>query len=211
MNDEPKSEGTRASLLGRLADSPDDPAWAEFDRIYRAFIEHICREMGLSEEDAKDVRQEVMADLVQKLPEFRYDPAVGKFRGWLRQRVRWKVWDLVRRRSKEAAPPVPGIEGVVAAELAGSGPESSADDGFERLWDREWQNHLLGIAKAALKKRVSVQSYQVFDLVVVKELSVREVAALFGLTENNVYKIRHDVEAMLSEELGRMREWVKGS
>lgn len=209
MKEEPRSEGTRASLLGRLASSSDDPAWAEFDQVYRGFIYHIGRQMGLSEEDAKDVRQEVMADLVRKLPEFRYDPELGKFRGWLRQRVQWKVRDHARRRGREVPLPEDGMRlAEEAIEASGESGEAGGSEGFERLWEREWQAHRLELAKAAVKRRVKIESYQVFDLVVFKEFPVKEVAAHFAMTENHIYKIRHDLEAMMAEELGRLREEI---
>src|SRR5262245_41203241 len=99
MSAEADTNSTRSSLLERVSRSPDDPGWAEFDGLYRAFLIRICGQLGIPGEEAKDISQEVLADLVRKLPDFSYDREKGSFRGWLRQRVRWKVWDVSKRPS----------------------------------------------------------------------------------------------------------------
>lgn len=205
MTMERNENSTRSSLLARISRSPDDPGWAEFDDLYRGFLARLCTQMGLSEEDAKDVSQEVLADLVNKLPEFSYDRKLGSFRGWLRQRVRWKVWDVSKRPSRKLAASMVKIStGIEAAP----GQESSQE--FDALWDREWGRHLVDKAKDVVKHRVSVRSFQVYDLLAVKEIPVKNVAAMFGITENNVYKIRHDVEEMLKDEISKLGDELGG-
>jgi RNA polymerase sigma factor (sigma-70 family) len=199
MKTDPDTHSTRSSLIARVSRSPDDPGWAEFDTLYRGFLVQVCRQMGLSEEDAKDISQEVLAGLVKKLPEFRYDRDRGCFRGWLRQRVRWKVWDRSKRPSERIAAnctnPAEGMEAMAMGQSSGE---------FDEVWDREWEAHLLQTAKERVKLRVNIRSFQVYDLVAAKERSVKEVAGLFAITENNVYKIRHDVEAILMDELAQL-------
>jgi RNA polymerase sigma-70 factor (ECF subfamily) len=73
---------TPVSLLERLR-HPDQPAaWERFVELYTPLLCHWARRLGLRGPDGADFVQDVFTVLVQKLPEFRYDPG-KRFRGWL--------------------------------------------------------------------------------------------------------------------------------
>src|SRR6476619_4136163 len=75
---------TSFSLLQRLREPAERQAsWQRFVQLYTPLLFHWARKLGLSAEDAADLAQEVLILLVQKLPEFNYDPE-RSFRGWLR-------------------------------------------------------------------------------------------------------------------------------
>jgi RNA polymerase sigma-70 factor (ECF subfamily) len=64
---------TSATLLERLRQPADQEAWARFVRLYTPLPYYWARRVGLQEQDAADLVQEVFAVLFQKLPEFTYD------------------------------------------------------------------------------------------------------------------------------------------
>jgi RNA polymerase sigma-70 factor (ECF subfamily) len=56
-----------------------------------------------------------------------------------------------------------------------------------------------------LKKRVDSKAYQIFDLLVFKDLPVARVAQAFQLSRARVYLIKHRVGRRLKEEVDRLR------
>ena len=93
---------TPVSLLERLRDSFDADAWARFVSIYTPLIYSWGRHVGLQEQDAADLVQDVFATLIQVLPTFAYDPRKS-FRGWLRS-VTLNQWRNSRKRWNEKLP-----------------------------------------------------------------------------------------------------------
>ncbi|QDU94500.1 sigma-70 family RNA polymerase sigma factor [Lignipirellula cremea] len=87
---------TSVSLLRRLQQPHEETAWQRFVDLYAPLVFHWGKRQGLRVEDAADLVQEVMATLVEKLPQFQYDPQ-RRFRGWLRTITRSKANDLHRR------------------------------------------------------------------------------------------------------------------
>src|SRR2546423_3530273 len=87
---------TSTTLLRRLSDAQDSAAWGAFVQRYRERIIAWCRHWGLQEADAEDVSQSLLLAMPAKMRNFRYDPAKGRFRGWLRTVVRRAAADFSR-------------------------------------------------------------------------------------------------------------------
>jgi RNA polymerase sigma-70 factor (ECF subfamily) len=79
-----------------------------------------------------------------------------------------------------------------------------ANGDFEALWDREWRATLMDAAVARVKPRCSVKQWQIFDLHVLQEWSVREVTGTLGVSAGRVYLARHRISALLRKELKRL-------
>jgi RNA polymerase sigma-70 factor (ECF subfamily) len=95
------SDSQTGSTLLVLLREPDSPeAWKAFVLRYTPKLLAWCRQWKLQDADAQDVTQEVLhrlARLMRKLP---YDPAKGRFRGWLKALARnaWSdLWEARRR------------------------------------------------------------------------------------------------------------------
>src|SRR4029078_4012717 len=65
---QPRMTKTPASLLERLRDSFDADAWARFVALYTPLIYSWGRCVGLQDQDAADLVQDVFATLIQVLP-----------------------------------------------------------------------------------------------------------------------------------------------
>src|SRR5438105_1833156 len=102
---------TPVSLLERLKQPVDQEAWTRFVDLYSPLIYSWARQVGLRESDAADLVQDVFTLLVQRMPEFAYDPK-GSFRAWLKT-VTLNKWRENQRR-KAARPD----EGQLPAEVA---------------------------------------------------------------------------------------------
>lgn len=80
---------TRQSLLSRLKDWEDSDSWREFFQTYWHLIYNVAVKAGLTDAEAQEVVQETLIAVAKKMPNFRYDPAVDSFKGWLLQITRW--------------------------------------------------------------------------------------------------------------------------
>src|SRR2546423_12975097 len=89
---------TSVSLLERLREPAQQDAWGRFVDLYTPLIYYWARRVGLPPEEAADLVQDVLTLLVQKLPEFQYDPQKS-FRGWLRT-LTLNKWRGNRRRRR---------------------------------------------------------------------------------------------------------------
>src|SRR5262249_56949881 len=107
-----------ASLLERLR-AGQDGAWERLARLYGPTIYVWCRSAGVSEADAADVSQEVLAAVARHLADFRRERPGDSFRGWLWTITRNKVRDHWRRRVDQ----VQAAGGATAPEVVNLGPE----------------------------------------------------------------------------------------
>lgn len=92
---------TGTTLLVLLRDPADPQAWNAFVERYTPKVLAWCRQWGLQAADARDVTQEVLYKLAEGLRRCPYDPAKGRFRGWLKAVTRNAWADLrdARRRA----------------------------------------------------------------------------------------------------------------
>jgi RNA polymerase sigma factor (sigma-70 family) len=191
---------TRWSLLNRLKDLGDEASWEGFFNTYWKLIYGVALKAGLDDSAAQDVVQESILTVMRKLPEFRADPEAGSFKSWLLQIVRWRVADQFRRQRRQnrwAAPILPETDGTPFMEKI---PDPAGLD-LARLWDEEWERNLMDIALERVKAKVSGKLYQMFDLYVVKQWPVRDVARALRVSISHVYVAKHRVSALVKKEI----------
>ena len=172
----PAMNATRATLLDRLRDASDPLVWTEFFERYWRLIYTCGRRLGASAETAEEVVQDVMLTMYGGQVVFRYDPSKGRFRDWLAGIVRHH---LGRRRRQPA-------ERIRGAGGDATGPEPPAA-AVPVDWDAAFEQSLLSVLLNTVRREVSPQTYQAFELATLHEMSGAEVARLTGLTRNAVY------------------------
>src|SRR5260221_10698712 len=101
---------TRASLLQRLKDWQDHSSWQDFFDTYWKLIYGTARKSGLTDAEAQDVVQETMVLVAKQMPKFKYDPAIGSFKGWLLKTARWRIIAQFRKREPLAAQTPPSSD-----------------------------------------------------------------------------------------------------
>jgi RNA polymerase sigma factor (sigma-70 family) len=200
---------TRASLLARLKDAHDAPSWDEFHSTYKGLLTGVARRAGLTEIETEELVQETMIAVSRKMPEFRYEPGKDSFKGWLLQIARWKIADQFRKRRPYHAPenktetdsnPLPSPS---RPRLPNDVPDAAAD--IDRIWEAEWQRHLLEQALTRVKRQVNPAHYAIYHLQVIEERPVAEVRRLLGVTAAHVYLARHRVGRALKKQLKLLR------
>jgi RNA polymerase sigma factor (sigma-70 family) len=196
---------TRATLLQRLKDWQDRSSWQEFFDTYWKLIYGVARKAGMTVVEAQDVVQETMVSVARHMPTFKYDPALGSFKGWLLNMTRWRIIDQVRKRGAPGAHrPLSG------ADTTGTGTvEQVMDPASQRLdqvWDEEWEKTLFEAAVAKVKHHVDPQKYQLFEFYVIKEWPAEKVAESFGVPVEHVYLAKHRISEILKKEVGRLEK-----
>ncbi len=183
---------TPASLLDRLRNSFDADAWAHFVALYTPLIYSWGRRVGLQDQDAVDLVQEVFATLIQVLPTFTYDQHKS-FRRWLRT-VTINKWRNRRKQWNEKMPREPG-DAVNRLALP---------DDVEAFWEAEYHRHLVGQALAIMRADFEEKTWKACWEVVVAGRSAGDVAAELGLTVGAVYAAKFRVLDRLRQELRGM-------
>ncbi len=196
---------TRSSLLSRLKDWDDAESWQEFFRTYWKLIYNTAIKAGLSDAEAQDVVQDTVVSVAKKMHNFKYDPALGSFKGWLLQLTSWRILNQLKKR----APPEP-----IGASAPG---DTSRTSTVERIpdpaslelaayWDREWQKNLVDAAIEHVKEKANPKQYEIFYLHVVKQLSAAKVAAALNVNVARVYLAKHRVSALVKKEVRRLEK-----
>jgi RNA polymerase sigma-70 factor, ECF subfamily len=181
---------TSVSLLRRLRQPTEQEAsWQRFVQIYTPLLFHWARKLGLSAEDAADLVQEVLVLLVQKLPEFTYDPQ-RSFRGWLRTVMQNKWRDSRRLRR------VP-----VAEESAASIVDAANDDAAAALEEAEYQQYVVKQALELMQAEFQPETWKACWEYMIVGKPADAVAKELGLTINAVYLAKSRVLSRLREEL----------
>jgi RNA polymerase sigma factor (sigma-70 family) len=195
---------TRASLLARLKDWDDSRSWNEFYDIYWRLIYGRARKAGLIDQEAQEVLQEVLIAVAKRMGEFRYDPAVAKFKTWLYLIVSRRIADQHRRRSRDSklVQPLLDEDGVFQLEEVAT-PESLEPDAS---WEAEWEKSLLAGAVERLKGRVKPEHFQIYDYHVIQEHDAEDTASHLEVSRAKVYWIKNRVGAKLHQEIDRLRK-----
>jgi len=190
---------TRASLLGRLKNLDDQESWRDFFETYWKLIYNTAIRAGLSHADAEEVVQETVLTVVRRIGSLKYDPAIGSFKGWLLNTVRWRIVDQFRKNAAQR-------EVAVSAEAGGGNPSADVEQlpdrfNWEEVWEHDWQQNLLDAAIERCKREVSPKQFQIFDLYVLKGWPVRRVTTTLGVSAAQVYLAKHRVAAVIRKKI----------
>ena len=209
MSTEPRTDSllpTRQSLLTRLRDWQDQDGWREFFDTYWRLIYNVARKSGLNDLEAQEAVQATFIYLSRRMPKFRYEPARGSFKSWLRVVTRSRI--SVYRRSEKAGDvlireslPGEGIDDVAEREYVAE----PAADALDEVWQREWEENLLNAAYRRVRSKVSAQQLLIFRLATTEELALTQVAKKLDVSLAQVYLARHRVGKLLKAEVQRLR------
>ena len=192
----PETSATLLRTLREARSGVDDVAWARFVDMYGPVVHHLVRLLspGISDADTDDAVQDVFVKLVNILRSGAYDSAKGKFRTYLSTLVRRLLIDryreaAARRRDRQ-------VEIEVAEEIA-------VEDDPGAWMDAKWRI----ACRMAAERRVmedsalAEQSREVWRLLSVDGLSVKEAARRLGIPANTVSKIKRRIETRIAAVL----------
>jgi RNA polymerase sigma-70 factor (ECF subfamily) len=190
-------QGTSATLLLRLGRPVvDQQAWEEFVRRYGPLVYRWCRHWGLQEADVEDVTQAVLARLVVRLREFRYDPGKS-FRAYLRTVAGYAWRDLLDERRRVGA----GSGDTAQGERLGA---VEAREDLARRLDEEFDHELLERATGRIRQRVGPRTWDAFRLTALEGIPGAAAAERLGMGVYAVFKAKNRVQKMLRDEVARL-------
>lgn len=195
---------TRQSLLSRLRDCQDQDGWREFFDTYWRLIYRVARQAGLDDATAQDVVQNTFIYLSRRLPKFRYDPARGSFKAWLRRVTKSRI-SVFRRRLEAKEPPLPEPALEDDDVNVWESVPDPAGDKVDEIWQREWEENLIKAALRRISPKVSAQQLMIFEMAALGEVPLKQVARKLDVSLMQVYLARHRVGKLFKAEVLRLR------
>ena len=192
----PETSATLLRTLREARSGVDDVAWARFVDMYGPVIHHLVRLLspGISDADTDDAVQDVFVKLVNILRSGAYDSAKGKFRTYLSTLVRHLLIDryreaAARRRDRQ-------VEIEVAEKIA-------VEDDPGAWMDAKWRIACRMAAERRVMEESALaeQSREVWRLLSVDGLSVKEAARRLGFPSNTVSKAKRRIETRIAAVL----------
>jgi RNA polymerase sigma factor (sigma-70 family) len=186
---------TNPSIFLRLnaADAqPRELAWDEFNARYVPIIANFARRLGSKPQDVDDVVQDVMLGFFLKSPTFVYDPAKGRFRGYLKI----CTYHALQKRFGKSAK-------IMGKSLDDVDPESVA---VEQIWSDAWEQQLLSRAIEQIKGEIGdTRSFRAFELHVVSGVAAEATANELGLHVKSVYRAKDQITRLLKARVSALR------
>ena len=192
----PETSATLLRTLREARSGVDDAAWARFVDMYGPVVHHLVRLLspGISDADTDDAVQDVFVKLVNILRSGAYDSAKGKFRTYLSTLVRRLLIDryreaVARRRDRQ-------VEIEVAEEIA-------VEDDPGAWMDAKWRIACRMAAERRVMEESALaeQSREVWRLLSVEGLSVKDAARRLGIPSNTVSKTKRRIETRIAAVL----------
>ena len=183
---------TSVSLLSRLRKPGDDAAWRTFVDLYTPLIYRYCQRRGLQDADAKDVAQEVLTQVSQAIRTFKYDPARGRFRGWLGA----VVSNAIARHAARLGRAGRG-QGNASGAFAFDEIAAEADP----LWIEEFKSRVLQSALARIRIEFDETTWRAFELIWLAGGKPQDVATALEKPVAWIYKAKSRVLSRLKEQV----------
>ena len=192
----PETSATLLRTLREARSGVDDVAWARFVDMYGPVVHHLVRLLspGISDADTDDAVQDVFVKLVNILRSGAYDSAKGKFRTYLSALVRRLLIDryreaAARRRDRQ-------VEIEVAEEI-------TVEDDPGAWMDAKWRIACRMAAERRVMEESALaeQSREVWRLLSVEGLSVKDAARRLGIPSNTVSKTKRRIETRIAAVL----------
>ncbi len=168
---------TTTHLLEGLLDPTNDEVWCTFDARFRPIIIAVARYLGLGTEDAEDVAQQTLLDVVRDYRRGKYVRGQGRLRWWILGIARHRVMDMHRRRFRR-------LDQRGDAALVNLPDDAQSDARLSAVWDAEQERAILQQAMSELREssRFEPQTLLAFEMVARCGAKADFVAAECGMT-----------------------------
>ena len=190
---------TRSSLIAQVRSPEDREAWDQFVVVYRPVIYRMARRRGMQDADAQDLVQAVLMRVAGAIHSFEKLGPETKFRHWLRRVAKNAMATAFTRRPQDA-----GVGGSEMLELLAKQPAIAAD--IEREFAMESMREKYLRAASVVKSDFDMNTWQAFELTVVKGQPCDEVAKQVGKSVGAVYAARSRIMRRLREQVQRLQE-----
>jgi RNA polymerase sigma-70 factor (ECF subfamily) len=183
---------TRHSLLEQIGGGEEE-AWTEVCSIYRPLILHWLNGVGVSQDDADDLTQEVMTVVYKEIGNFEHNGRIGAFRNWLRLITVNRCKQFFREKKREPS----GVGGSVFANVVAEleDPKSDVSIAFDREHDLFVLHRLLQLVASEFEDK----TMQAFHLYVIEGQEANDVAKSLEVSRQVPYLAKSRVMRRLRE------------
>jgi len=190
-----RSPETRPSLLLRLRDRRDHPAWNEFVAIYEPLIYRLARRKGFQDSDARELTQEVLLSVLRAIDRWDPDPARGSFRGWLFRIARNLMVNFLAQEKRHP-------RGVGHTDFNRLLAEQPAPDRAESdLFDEHYRQQVFRWASKQIRDDFREKTWLAFWKTCIDGDEIQTVATSLQMSVGSVYVSRSRVMARLRETI----------
>lgn len=193
--------------MARLREGASDSDWKRFYALYEKPILAFAAARSLNETESCDVLQEIMVKMLRG-GFSRFDPAKGRFTGFLFHVARGCVIDAIRRRALWQSRHV----SIDSSEPEGHSPVlKGLADAAQNPADAAERQGQMALALVVLqflidRKFFHAKTVGLFRAVTFEQEDPREAAAAFNTTVGNVYEAKRVVLAKLRSMLRALDE-----
>jgi RNA polymerase sigma factor (sigma-70 family) len=198
---------TQPSLLVRIRDANDHLAWHRFVEVYAPPLYQYGRRQGLQDADASDLTQEIFRRVVRAMGSLDYNRQQGTFRGWLFTLTRNCYRNYLASATHRAKTDGKAIGGSGYHQLLDQIPDSNTADTLadnSRLWDEQYEHHLLEVASANIRENFAPNTWQAFWQTAVVGKSPQEVACELEMSVGSVYVAKSRIVTRLKQEIEQL-------
>ncbi len=196
MNEFPE---THQSLLARVRSTDEHEAWEQFVVLYRPVIYRMARRRGLQDADAQDLAQTVLVSVAGAIDRWEPQAPGIRFRHWLSRIAKNAILNAITR-----SPKLPGVGGTAIQDLLLEQPAAPPEVEEELRLESMRERYLR--AAANIRRDVTIETWQAFQLTVVEQVPCEEVASSLGKSIGMVYAARARVIRKLREEVRRLEQ-----
>ena len=179
---------TRHSLIIRLRNEQDEPAWRDFVTAYEPFLMRLVARQGVPEHHVPDVTQQILIAIGRSVENWKPDNRPESFRRWLATVSRHVVIKFMTRERKQAAGPG-GTEWIQQLREVPSTPNASDDAKYQReliIWTAEQVRH-----------EFLETSWAAFWATVIEGQAVSDVAKQLNVSPGSIYMSRSRIMARI--------------
>lgn len=196
MSDWPETSET---LIRRVRETVDDPAWDSLVSIYRPVIYRMARRRGLTHESAEDVVQTVFLSVSRAIPQWSFVEGGPKFRHWLGRIARNAIVNAITRARPDRA-----TGSTSVAEILQALPSEAELSGVVL---REARTEAIRYAANRIQGEFSERTWKIFQATAMEGRAAAIVAKDFGCSVGAVYASRCRVTARIREIVQEMSEF----
>ncbi|MEZ6133028.1 MAG: sigma-70 family RNA polymerase sigma factor [Planctomycetaceae bacterium] len=179
---------TRLSLIARLNDPRNEPAWRHFMDIYEPFLRRLAVRQGVPERHVPDVVQQVLLAIAKSVDGWQDDGSPASFRRWLATVSRNIVIKFMTRERKQAG----GHGGTEIVNLLSNIPAEPDADQVQR-----YEHELIVWAAEQVRSEFVETSWKAFWATIIEGRTVSDVAAELGVSPGSIYMSRSRIMAKI--------------
>ena len=191
-------KNTRYTLLHKLQSDNNEKNWEEFVTYYSPYIFVIIRRFNVGTQDTEELMQDVLVKIWKNIGKFDREEYKCRFRTWLGVMIRNTVFNFFKSKASKNA-----RSNVSYQEIIGK-LELITEAEINIISEREWKNHVAQLAWTNLKNNFSEQTQKVFEASIKSDISNKQLASQFKVSESSVRVFKMRVRKAMHKEIIRL-------